>query len=125
MHDIKVFSRGPDDKVYDDNSDIRAKVARGNCVLERNVNKNKTYDLVVYALRKFTGGLGDEDELDRNAKDWRKYFVRDLKETKYVASLRKANGEAAHLACRWINDEFCLFAGSKNVHLAFKTKSLF
>ncbi len=123
MHDLKVFSKGPDDAVYDKNSDIRAKIARGNCILEQNDKGNKKFDLVVYALRKFTGGLGDEDETDRNAQDWRKYFVKDVKESKFVASLQKANGEAAHLACRWLDGEFVLFAGSKNVHLVFKKKS--
>lgn len=74
-------------------------------------------------MRKFSGGLGDEDSVDRNKNDWKNYFLKDIEATKYVISLRKANGEAAHMSCRFINDEFVLFVGSKNVHLAFKTKS--
>ena len=32
---VKVFTRsGPDDSIYDNNLDIRQKVARGNCLLE-------------------------------------------------------------------------------------------
>ena len=42
--------------------------------------------------------------------------------TKYVAVLQKANGEAAHLSCRWVDNEFLICAGSKNVHLVFKNK---
>ena len=35
LHDGKVFTRrGPDDAIYDNNLDIRQKVARGNCFLE-------------------------------------------------------------------------------------------
>ncbi len=119
-----MFCRGPDDKLYDQKADLRAKIARGNTVLVHTAeNGAREYDLVVYALRKFTGGLGDEDEMDRNAKDWRKYFVKNVEETSYVASLKKANGEAAHFACRWIDGQFVIFAGSKNVHLAFRHKS--
>ena len=83
----------------------------------------KNYDLIVYALRKFTGGLGDEDEIDRSENDWQKYFLKDINKTKYVSALQKANGEAAHVSCRWIENEFLICAGSKNVHLVFKNKS--
>ena len=84
---------------------------------------NKYYDLIIYALRKFTGGLGDEDDMDRAENDWQKYFLKDITKTKYVSVLRKANGEAAHVAARWIDNEFLICAGSKNVHIVFKDKS--
>ena len=61
--------------------------------------------------------------MDRNAQDWKKYFLKDISETKYVKSLRKANGEAAHLSCRWIDGQFLFITGSKNVHLVFRNKS--
>ncbi len=77
--------------------------------------------MIVFALRKFTGGLGDEDDIDRNKNDWTKYFLKDINETKDVVSLQKANGEAAHLSCRFINGDFIICSGSKNVHLLFKT----
>ena len=116
--------KGPDDKLYDKKPDVRAKIARGNTILvHADENGEIKYDLVIYALRKFTGGMGDEDDLDRNAKDWKMYFLKDLNEAAYVCSLKKANGEAAHLACRWLNGQFVIFAGSKNVHLAFRNKS--
>ena len=68
IHDVKVGgdkgSHGPDDKIYNNNPDIRDKVARGNTVLEIHdtVANTVTHDMVIFALRKFTGGLGDEDE---------------------------------------------------------------
>lgn len=60
--------------------------------------------------------------MDRAEQDWKNYFLKDINQTKYVKCLRKANGEAAHLSCRWINNQFIIFAGSKNVHLVFRNK---
>lgn len=97
-------------------------VARGNSILEIDENGKTYYKLVIYALRKFTGGLGDEDDLDRNSNDWKNYFIKDFTSVNQVMSLQKANGEAAHFSCSWLNDEFLLCAGSKNVHLVFKNK---
>lgn len=79
--------------------------------------------MIIYALRKFTGGLGDEDDMDRSENDWQKYFLKNISQTKYVSVLQKANGEAAHMSCRWIDNEFLMCAGSKNVHLVFKNTS--
>ena len=68
IHDVKVGgdkgTHGPDDKIYNNNPDIRDKVARGNTVLEIHdtVAKTVSHDMAIFALRKFTGGLGDEDE---------------------------------------------------------------
>lgn len=122
LFDIKIKSKGPDDRIYDRNEDFRSKIARGNSILEYQDNGTSVYKLVIYALRKFTGGLGDEDEFDRKTGEWQKYFLKDINCSKYVISLEKANGEAAHLSCSWINDDFLLCAGSKNVHLVFKNK---
>ncbi len=120
LYDIKVQSKGPDDTVFDKYEDIRSKVARGNTILERNVHGRKEYDLIIYALRKFSGGMGDEDDVDRNNTDWKNYFLKDINQTEYVVSSQKANGEAAHMSCRFIDGEFLICAGSKNVHLVFK-----
>ena len=68
IHDVKVGGdkgqHGPDDKIYNNNPDIRDKVARGNTVLEMHdtLAKCVTHDMAIFALRKFTGGMGDEDE---------------------------------------------------------------
>ena len=79
---------------------------------------------MIYGLRKFTGGLGDEDDIDRKSGQWNKYFLTDFKNIKHVIVLQKANGEAAHVSCLWINDNFLICAGSKNVHLVFRKKSI-
>lgn len=71
-------------------------------------------------MRKFTGGLGDEDDMDRNNQDWKKYFLKNLDSTRRVVALKKANGEAAHMSCRYIDGQFYVIAGSKNVHLVFQ-----
>ena len=79
IHDVKVGgekgSHGPDDKIYNNNPDIRDRVARGNTVLEIHNTTAKTvnHDMVIFALRKFTGGLGDEDE-DQPENDLVCYF---------------------------------------------------
>ena len=69
--------RGPDDAIYDKNQDIREKVARGNCILEILNGPDQGTSCLVYALKKFTGGLGDDD--DREGGDdhaWKRYFAK-------------------------------------------------
>jgi len=123
IHDVRIDSRRNDDAVYDRHADIRSKVARGNTVLEYKDSSGKIiYDLLIFALRKFTGGLGDEDDLDRNTSDWKRYFLKDMSHTKKLISIRKANGEAAHMSCRWINGDFIICGGSKNIHMFFKNE---
>ena len=54
-----MSSRGPDDKVYNENEELRQKVARGNTILyvhDTECNKVE-YDGVIFALRKFTGNF--------------------------------------------------------------------
>ncbi len=102
--------------------DLRERVARGNTVLCLN---NSVYDNMVFALRKFTGGMGDEDEdQPENAKTWMDYFLRPVSTAVRVVCTRKANGEAAHFSARFIKDRFVLCAGSKNVHLLLRYHSL-
>lgn len=59
LADIKVSGgkkRVPDDKIYNDNPDLRLKVARGNTVaVVRDKDGGVSHDGVVFALRKFTG----------------------------------------------------------------------
>jgi len=97
-------------------------VARGNTILEINRDGKVEYDLVVYGLKKFTGGLGDEDEIDREEKDWEKYFLKSFDQTQLVIGMQKANGESAHMSCRWIEGKFFIFSGSKNVHMLFNNR---
>jgi hypothetical protein len=124
LYDIRIDSRHGDDEIYNANSGLRAKIARGNTIFEANdANGKRYYDLIIFALRKFTGGFGDEDDASNEKRpEWRKYFLRDIKETKTIVSLRKANGEAAHLSCRYIDGQFYLCSGSKNVHMFYKRR---
>ena len=108
LHDVKVGGdkgcHGPDDKIYNNNPDIRDKVARGNTVLEiKNTDTGELveHDMVVFALKKFTGGMGDEDE-DQPDDDlmWQKYFLKPLESVDRVVCMIKENGEAAHVSVR-------------------------
>jgi len=124
LRDVKVFARhGPDDALYDCDQDLRERVARGNCFLEvLQQNGELTTICVIHALKKFTGGLGDDD--DRTSGPdivWQRYFTQPLDTAKVVLSTKKQNGEAAHLAACRIGGEAYVCAGSKNVHLIFRS----
>jgi hypothetical protein len=129
LHDAKVFggmnSHGPDDKIYNNDAEIRDKVARGNTVMEihSTTTGQTNHDMVVFALKKFTGGMGDEDE-DQPENDlvWQRYFQKPLEEVRKVVCMIKENGEAAHVSVRLIEGKFYFIAGSKNVHLIFQTE---
>ena len=63
--------------------ELREKVARGNTILYMNDTAAKgtsvTHDNVIFALRKFTGGMGDEDEDQPDSgKTWMNYFLKPL-----------------------------------------------
>ncbi|XP_067651800.1 uncharacterized protein [Haliotis asinina] len=122
--DVKVFARhGPDDEIYDNNKSIREKVARGNCFLNIENGPHRGTTCVLYALKKFTGGLGDDDDREKGDNfTWKKYFTQPIESTSNVVATRKANGEAAHLSCMMIDGEYVLCGGSKNVHLLFRRK---
>ena len=99
-------------------------MARGNTVMLVNEGQGAPrHDAVIFALRKFTGGMGDEDE-DQPEDNlvWKKYFLRPYEEVNRVVCTEKANGEAAHLAARHFASGFVLFVGSKNVHMAVKNR---
>jgi len=134
LADIKVSGgkkRVPDDALYNQNPELRLKVARGNTVVIFRENGKILHDGVVFALRKFTGGMGDEDEdQPENNLVWKQYFLRPYEEVERVVCTGKANGEAAHLSVRYLTSGgqeeasankgggFVLFLGSKNVHMA-------
>ncbi|XP_060570893.1 uncharacterized protein LOC132729163 [Ruditapes philippinarum] len=124
LHDVRVFVKfGPDDPVYDNNKEIRERIARGNSFLELTNKAPRTF-CALQAMKKFTGGLGDDD--DRESGDdlvWQKYFTKPIEEAEIVIATNKANGEAAHLSCIEIDNEIILCGGSKNVHLLFRNKS--
>ncbi|XP_070574633.1 uncharacterized protein [Ptychodera flava] len=121
--DVKVAAKGaPDDKIYERNKDIRAKVARGNSFLHITSGPHSSLSCIIYALKKFSGGLGDEDDNGRGDNvTWQKYFTKPLDEATHFVATRKANGEAAHFSARHIGSRVVLCGGSKNVHLLFRS----
>ncbi|XP_078608518.1 uncharacterized protein LOC144880284 [Branchiostoma floridae x Branchiostoma japonicum] len=121
LHDVRVFTKhGPDDAVYDSNKEFREKVARGNSFLEIPAGPDRGTYCVIHALKKFTGGLGDDDDKDKGDNHtWKKYFTKPLEEATTVVATRKANGEAAHLGARLVGGKVVLCGGSKNVHMLF------
>ena len=70
-------------------------MARGNtilCVRDQETGA-ETYECMIFALRKFTGGMGDEDEQQpEDNKVWTDYFLKPLDSTGKVICTRKANG---------------------------------
>eukprot|EP00045_Choanoeca_perplexa_P005731 m.48087 g.48087 ORF g.48087 m.48087 type:complete len:485 (-) comp13266_c0_seq1:7-1461(-) len=139
VYDIKVKpARGYriDDEVYLNDAEVRARVARGNTLLEHPVDGIPRFSLVLQGLLKFTGAaLGDDDDVvdmatsrQRGAQDdsavvkaskaWQDFFVKDPALATHAVIMQKANGEAAHFSAQRLDDRWVIFAGSKNVHLA-------
>ncbi|XP_065180066.1 uncharacterized protein LOC135810500 [Sycon ciliatum] len=156
--------RGPltDDAVYAEHKELRDKLARGNCFLEYSTasaelapgqataaadSLDRHQICTVYGLRKFTGGLGDDDNdlVDQpdeeaaapagdaaesggggaeqeQAPRWANFFSSSLAEVQSVVATSKANGEAAHFAARYLHGRWVLIAGSKNVHVVFSRR---
>jgi len=124
--DVKVGGKyGPDDAMYNSSAELRDRIARGNTVLQlEDVRTGKvSKDMVTFALKKFTGGMGDEDEdQPEDEQVWQRYFLSPMEEVEKVVCVIKENGEAAHLSVRMIQGSFYYFCGSKNVHLMFRTR---
>ncbi|RUS68993.1 hypothetical protein EGW08_023245 [Elysia chlorotica] len=122
--DVKVFSRrGPDDGIYDTYKNVRDKVARGNCFLRITRGPEQGTRCILHALKKFTGGLGDDDDRDKGDNHtWKKYFTKPLESAHKVIVTKKANGEAAHLSCIKIDGHRLICAGSKNVHILIRNR---
>ncbi|KAK3877623.1 hypothetical protein Pcinc_017658 [Petrolisthes cinctipes] len=120
--DIKVNAKGkPDDTVYRTNKDIRETIPRGVTVLEIEGQKDIT---VIFGFKKFSGGIGDEDENQPETNDqWREYCTADPDTATKMVCITKLNGEAAHFSGRYIDGQFYLFVGSKNVHMMVRNRA--
>ena len=108
LSDFKVDSnRRPDDKVYNAHEYLRKNVARGNSVLYiHNLETNEVqYDGVIFALRKFTGEIGDDDDdIPDSNQCGKNILTQKVNSAVKIVCTEKANGEAAHLSARFIND---------------------
>ena len=123
--DVKVGTgrrRQPDDAIYNRSEDVRRRVARGNCVLRLSGQRPL---FLIHALKKFTGGMGDEDDdsAGRDDSTWCRYFLRSVEDATRVVLTQKANGEAAHLSARYVDGAFLVCVGSKNVHMVLRRES--
>jgi len=123
--DVKVHPkrRGqPDDEIYLQHAEIRRYVPRGLCLLEyvdRRTSSSSTA-VLVSAMHKFSGGMGDEDDTDvTDEQEWRHFFIAPLEDTATIVQTSKENGEAAHYSVfRFPHDDTVYqVAGSKHVHL--------
>ncbi|CAL4123306.1 unnamed protein product [Meganyctiphanes norvegica] len=119
LYDIKVGGQGPDDKIYNQNADIRKYIPRGTTLMSiEGINSGENLDAVLYANKKFTGDIGDDDESQPESNDiWRSYFLDNPDEAEKVVAMEKMNGEAAHFSGRFIDGKFYIITGSKNVHM--------
>ncbi|CAL4108015.1 unnamed protein product, partial [Meganyctiphanes norvegica] len=119
LHDIKVGGQGPDDTIYNQDADIRKFISRGTTLMSIEVNNSQeNLDAVIYANRKFTGDIGDEDESQPESNViWRRYCLDNPDEADTIVAMEKLNGEAAHFSGRFIEGKFYIITGSKNVHM--------
>ncbi|XP_042215272.1 uncharacterized protein LOC121861515 isoform X2 [Homarus americanus] len=117
---MKVFTRGPDDLVYSKHQDIREMIPRGVTIMQLN-GRVSQFDVVIHGNKKFSGGIGDEDECQPENNDkWREYCLGNPDTAIKVVCMKKLNGEAAHFSGRYIDGRFYLFVGSKNVHMLIR-----
>ncbi|XP_047470714.1 uncharacterized protein LOC125026359 [Penaeus chinensis] len=120
--DVRVKSRGPDDKIYKNNPEIRSMVPRGLTLIHLHGHEKK-YEVILYANKKFTGGVGDEDESQpENDDSWREYCLAPPETATDLICMTKLNGEAAHFSGRFLCGQFYIITGSKNVHMILKNK---
>ncbi|KAL0483787.1 ATP synthase subunit atpF [Acrasis kona] len=143
IHDVGTFppkSRRAmilDDDVYDAFPHIRTFIPRGCCILEVDdqTNKKTTFHLVVFAMKKFTGGPGDDDDLssllesednevetERSRERFEYYFSDNVNNSKKILKTSKENGEAAHLGFFKHEDVLYFVFGSKNVHMIVRNQ---
>ena len=86
-----------DDAVYERDEEVRERVARGNCFLQLAADTaNEYHECAVQALRKFTGGLGDDDDItdqDDMADDedvaWKRFFLKPIEQAARFVSMEK------------------------------------
>ncbi|KAJ3102388.1 hypothetical protein HDU97_000595 [Phlyctochytrium planicorne] len=141
LHDVKVDpygapkgkkkARGTDDEIYTNNEEVRRRVARGNTILTFTFNKERLACVPIWALKKFTGGIGDEDDFEESENvdlvpKWHRFFTKDPNESTRVVVTQKANGAAGHLTVLKVAKGlggYVWIGGSKNVHLAIRSEN--
>ncbi|XP_066951819.1 uncharacterized protein [Macrobrachium rosenbergii] len=98
-------------------------IARGTTTMELQ-GKESWHDVIIYANKKFTGCIGDEDNKQPNNDDtWLEYCLEPLENAVKIICMEKLNGDAVHFSGRYIGEKFYLIAGSKNVHMLIRKRS--
>lgn len=125
MVDVTPATRGDDDKYFRQNDELRNHLPRGLSLLNIRVRGgNSECSVAIYANRKFfqldIDSLSGKNSSDHGTFD--QYFIASASSATQVIAMEKVNGEAAHFSGRFINGQFYLIAGSKNVHLIFSRR---
>lgn len=138
LHEVKVNPRGygnkkgppTDDACYEAEEKVRRLIPRGLCFIEVSKESNGQpifQGPACFAMRKFSGGLGDEDNDDGKGSQnrWKCFFTSPAEQASIVCAAKKANGEAAHFSCVRIPLEdggsiLLKIAGSKHVHFCYR-----
>lgn len=123
--DVSPATRGDDDNYFRKNDEIRNHLPRGLSLLNVGVRGGSSEcSVAIYANRKFFNldidSLSGTNTSGEDAFD--KYFLGSVSTASCVVAMEKVNGEAAHFSGRFINGQFYLIAGSKNVHLIFRER---
>ncbi|XP_071537269.1 uncharacterized protein [Panulirus ornatus] len=122
LHDTKVSGWAPDDEIYSEHPNIRRMIPRGTTIMNLDGSVS-WFDVVLYANKKFTGGVGDEDDSQPANNDlWKDFFLQDPDTADQVVCMTKINGKAAHFSGRYILGHFYVVAGSKNVHMLMRER---
>ncbi|CAL4210794.1 unnamed protein product, partial [Meganyctiphanes norvegica] len=120
LYDISICGEMPDYIIYNKHADLRKYIRRGTTLMsiDRN-NSKKNMDVVLYANRKFTGNFGDDDDesLPGSYEIWRDYCIDKPDESEQIVAMEKLDGETAHFSGRFIDGNFYIITGSKNIHM--------
>lgn len=120
---MKKYEVETDDYVYSNYPQLQQYIPRGLAIYEIYENETEEkefFDIGVYANKKFTGMTkqDDDDKVDIN-----KFCIEDInKNTDKLITMEKVNGEAFHVAGRYIKDNFYYFIGSKKSHIMIQHK---
>lgn len=67
----------------------------------RLTGKEDEFDFAIYANKKFTGGVGDEDDYHSETNDaWKDFCLDSPAKATEVICMNKLNGEAGHFSVR-------------------------
>ncbi|KAL7648045.1 UNVERIFIED_CONTAM: hypothetical protein RMT77_001662 [Armadillidium vulgare] len=124
LYDVRISLNKSEDMMYKKDKWIRDNVTRGMNFFQLTHNGEKCVDFAIYANKKFMGENGDEDDdRDNKSKTFEKFFLDSPKKATEVICMTKLDGEAGHFSIRKIGEEYYIIAGSKNVHMLYKTYS--